>query len=120
MLRIFEGLKVNPQRIKDNINKTKGQIYSEFLLEALVKKGIPRFSAYRDIQRIAFDALENGEDFQDIVMKDPSIMKNLTIAELKKIFNPSNHLSASEKIITNVSNGVKKTISKLGSGSKIK
>ena len=120
MLRIFEGLKVNPQRIKDNIDKSKGQIYSEFLLEALVKKGIPRFSAYRDIQRIAFNALENGQDFHDIVMKDPSILKKLTIAELKKIFNPSNHLSASEKIITNVSNGVKKTISKLGSGSKIK
>ena len=120
MLKILDGLKVNPQRIKDNINKSKGQIYSEFLLEALVKKGIPRFSAYRDIQRIAFNALENEEDFQVIVMKDPSIMKNLTFAELKKIFNPSNHLSASERIITNVSNQVKETISKLGSGSKIK
>src|SRR6478672_6087705 len=120
MLSIFEGLKVNPQRIKDNINKSKGQIYSEFLLEALVKKGIPRFSAYRDIQRIAFNALENGQDFHDIVMKDPSILEKLTIAELKNIFNPSNHLSASERIITNVSNRVKETISKLGSGSKIK
>ncbi|HVD07854.1 MAG TPA: hypothetical protein VNB67_05360, partial [Nitrososphaeraceae archaeon] len=65
-------------------------------------------------------ALENGEDFHDMVMKDPSILKKLTIEELKKIFNPSNHLSASGRIITNVSNGVKKTISKLGSGSKIK
>lgn len=119
MLKVFDGLKVNPQRIKDNINKTKGQIYSEFLLEALVKKGVPRFSAYRDIQRFAFEALESGEDFHDIVMKDPSILKKLSVEEVKKIFNPSNHLSASHRIIANVSKKVKKTISKTGSRNKI-
>src|SRR5437867_9879257 len=46
MLDVFEGLKINQQRIKENLDKTSGQIYSEFLLERLIKKGVPRFSAY--------------------------------------------------------------------------
>jgi adenylosuccinate lyase len=88
---------------------TKGQIYAEFVLEALIKKGVPRFEAYRNIQRVAFAALEREEDFFDALRKDSNLSKSLTPVELKGIFNAKNHLSASSKIIESVVRKVKAT-----------
>src|SRR4029450_4686193 len=51
MIKVIEGLSVNRQKILDNINKTKGRIFAEFILDTLVKKGIPRMKAYDNIQR---------------------------------------------------------------------
>jgi adenylosuccinate lyase len=87
---------------------TKGQIYAEFVLEGLVKKGVARFEAYRDIQRVAFSALESGEQFLDAVGKDKTIAKHLTRQELRQIFKAENHLAASARIIDNVAKMVKK------------
>src|SRR5215218_49549 len=109
MKNVIIDLNVNTKRIISNLDITKGQIYAEFVLEALIKKGVPRFEAYRNIQRVAFAALEREEDFFDALRKDSNLSKNLTPLELKGIFNAKNHLSASSKIIENVVRKVKAT-----------
>ncbi len=108
MTRVVADLKVNRERITKNLDMTKGQIYAEFVLEALVKKGVARFEAYRDIQRVAFSALDTGEHFLDAVLKDGSIAKHLSRDEVISIFRAENHLAASVKIISNVASMVKK------------
>jgi adenylosuccinate lyase len=107
MSRVIAELKVNTDRIVSNIQLTNGQIFAEFVLEALVKKGVARFEAYRDIQRVAFSALDSGEQFLDALSEDPGIAKRLSRKELADIFQPKNHLAASVKIIENVSRLVK-------------
>ena len=102
MTKVVSELKVNRERIASNIEMTKGQVYAEFVLEALVNKGVARFEAYRDIQRVAFAALESGEHFFDAASKDSSISKHLSKQELKATFVARNHLAASGKIIENV------------------
>ena len=62
-ISVIAELKINTQRLTSNLNMTKGQIYSEFVLDALVKKGVSRITAYRDIQRIAFSVLQSGQIF---------------------------------------------------------
>ena len=109
MKKVISELNVNTKRITSNLDITKGQIYAEFVLEALIKKGVPRFEAYRDIQRVAFAALEREEEFLDALRKDSNLSKSLTPLELKDIFNAKNHLSASSKIIANVVRMVKAT-----------
>ena len=106
MIKVIEGLSVNTKKILENISKTKGRIFAEFILEVLVKKGIPRMSAYDNIQHVAFETLANDKDFKEAIMQDPSIGTNLNKKELKKIFDPNCHLAASTKIINNV---IKKT-----------
>jgi adenylosuccinate lyase len=103
MIVVVRELKVNRERIANNIEMTKGQIYAEFILDALIKKGVARFDAYRDIQRVAFSALEGGEHFFDAVIKDNNISSKLSKAELANIFDARNHLAASERIIENIS-----------------
>lgn len=112
MTRTLQELYVNEERIRKNLEFTMGQIFAEFVLEALIKKGVPRFDAYRDIQRVAFAASENKADFRDAVKSDDSISSHLTEREIDEIFVPENHLGASEQIIRNVYNIVKKSCSK--------
>lgn len=110
MTKVISELKVNRDKIESNIEMTKGQVYAEFVLEALVKKGVARFEAYRDIQRVAFAALESGDHFFDAASKDKSISKRLSKQELAAIFKAKNHLAASGKIIDNVAKMVRNAV----------
>ena len=107
MIKIIAGLKINNEKIVNNIELTKGQIFAEFVLQVLVLKGIPRFKAYRDIQSIAFNAVEKQEHFFDALIKEEEIIKNVSKEELEVIFNPQSQLSASNNIIRNIVNKAK-------------
>ena len=106
MINVISQLAVNIHRISSNLDMTKGQIYAEFVLEALIKKGIPRLEAYRNIQRIAFSSHDDKRRFYEAIKEDPIVSKILSSEELKSIFDARTHLSASSKIIDNVSKTV--------------
>ena len=107
--KVISELQVNKDKITSNIDITKGQIYAEFVLEALVKKKIARFDAYREIQRVAFLSLRNGEHFLVAHDERPRLSKGLTEKELRPLFDPNDHLSASSKIIDKVAILVRET-----------
>ena len=113
MIRIISNLLVNEKRIVENLFITKGQIFAEFVLEALIKKGIPRFVAYRDVQRIAFEANDKGMQYKDAIKQDKSFSSKLTEKEIDSIFSPQKHLGASSIIISNVSKSVAKNCKKV-------
>src|SRR5919106_2519784 len=110
--KVISELQINKDRITSNIDITKGQIYAEFVLEVLVKKGIPRFEAYREIQRVAFAALRNSEYFLEAMVKDPWLSEKMSEDDLLSLFDPRDHLAASAKIVDKVSSLVKETIRK--------
>ncbi len=101
MTMVIRELNVNKERIAYNIEITKGQIYAEFVLDALIKKGVARFDAYRDIQRVAFSSLENSQHFFDAAYRDETISSRLSRQELASIFDAKNHMAASGRIIEN-------------------
>src|SRR3989441_2735660 len=109
---VIAELTINTRRLSSNLDMTKGQIYSEFVLDALVKKGVPRITAYRDIQRVAFSAMHSGQHFRDAIKRDSHLAKKLSPEDLKYIFEPSNHLGASSEIIDHVVNKVRITRNK--------
>lgn len=102
MTTVISNLEIHTERIASNLSMTNGQIYAEFVLDLLIKKGIPRFDAYRDIQRVAFSAIENKQSFLDAIRNDSELGKRVTLEELFDIFEPGKHLSASTTIIQNV------------------
>ncbi|HLA22782.1 MAG TPA: adenylosuccinate lyase [Nitrosopumilaceae archaeon] len=112
MIKILSNLYVNKDRIRKNLEMTKGQIFAEFVLDALIKKGVPRFKAYRDIQRVAFKASDSEMEFLHAIKKDKAISAHLTTKEMERIFVPENQLGASGAIIKNVYNTVTKTCTK--------
>ncbi len=113
MTRIVSNLIVNEKRVVENLYITKGQIFAEFVLEALIKKGIPRFVAYRDVQRVAFEAKDKDMQYIDAIKADKAFTANLSEKEIDSIFSPDKHLGASSIIIGNVNKSVTKTCKKI-------
>jgi len=112
MTKIIVNLIVNEKRIVQNLYITKGQIFAEFVLEALIKKGVPRFVAYKDVQRVAFKANDKGMQYIDAIKNDKAFSSKLTDKEIESIFSPEKHLGASPIIISNVKKSVQKTVKK--------
>ena len=112
MTKIILNLMVNEKRIVENLYITKGQIFAEFVLEALIKKGVPRFVAYKDVQRVAFLANDKNMQYIDAIKKDKAFSSKLTDKEIDSIFLPEKHLGASPIIISNVKKSVQKIVKK--------
>ena len=112
MTKIILNLMVNEKRIVENLYITKGQIFAEFVLEALIKKGVPRFVAYKDVQRVAFKANDKEMQFIDAIKNDKAFSSKLTDKEIDSIFLPEKHLGASPIIISNVKKSVQKIVKK--------
>lgn len=106
-LRVVPNIAVNRDRITANLETTGGQIYAEFVMDALIKRGVPRFEAYRDVQRVAFQAMDGGVHFRDAVKADPAISSNLDDGAIDGIFAAESHLGASRAIIDGVSEMVR-------------
>jgi adenylosuccinate lyase len=111
MIKIIKNLSINLEKISSNLNITQGQIYAEFVLESLVKKGISRIDAYRDIQRVAFEAKDNRKEFLQAIKDDSVLSKYFSEKELQELFTPEQHFASGIQIINNVSSIVKNGIS---------
>ena len=112
MIRIVSNLLVDENRIVENLYITKGQIFAEFVLEALIRKGVPRFVAYRDVQRVAFEAKDRDMQYIDAIKNDKAFSSKLSEKEIDVIFSPEKHLGAAPAIISNVNRSVQKTVKK--------
>lgn len=110
---IIKGLVVNKKRIRQNLSITGGQIFAEFVLKALIEKGMPRLEAYRHVQRIAFATASDGTDYISAVTSDSAVSSRLSRSELEAIFVPERHLGASSRMIRRVDNMVQRTVGKL-------
>ncbi|HEY7302493.1 MAG TPA: adenylosuccinate lyase [Bryobacteraceae bacterium] len=84
---LISGLRVNPDRMRRNVDMTKGLIFSGQLLLDLAAAGMLREEAYRLVQRHAMDAWENESDFRAAVEIDPRIQQYLTKKDLSNVFS---------------------------------
>ena len=84
---IMKGLQVYPQRMKENLELTKGLVFSQRVMLALIEKGLSREEAYRLVQRNAMQAWKERVSFLDLLSGDPEVGKHLSKAELDGIFD---------------------------------
>ncbi|MFH1995906.1 MAG: adenylosuccinate lyase [Candidatus Omnitrophota bacterium] len=96
MLNKFIGviakIVVNEDRMAANMDLTKGVIFSQKALLALVDKGMTRQEAYGYVQRAAFTAKEDGVDFKDVLLQDTNVRRLLNSAQIEGIFSYKYHL----------------------------
>ncbi len=112
MNKIIRNIIINEKKITSNINLTNGRIFSEFVMQALIKKGIPRLVAYKRIQSISFSSDYNESGYIESLKNDSMILSKLTRKEIDSIFDPKKHLGSSYLIINNVNKLVKKACHK--------
>lgn len=112
MTGVISNLRVDEKRIVENLYITKGQVFAEFVLEALIRKGVPRLEAYRDVQRVAFEAMDGQIQYSEAIKNDKAFSARLTGREIDQIFSPERHLGASPAIISNVYRSVRRQVKK--------
>jgi adenylosuccinate lyase len=89
---VLTNLVVYPENLAANLADSRGLVFSQSLLLALVHKGLSRDEAYRLTQRAAMQVWEQGGTFPERVLADPDIGKIISQAELEKIFDLKHHL----------------------------
>ncbi|MGZ3676327.1 MAG: adenylosuccinate lyase, partial [Ktedonobacterales bacterium] len=92
---VMTGLEVDEERMRANLDLTRGLIYSSRILLALVDKGLDRQSAYKLVQRNAQKVWRNedaGAGLLAMLKADDEVIAHITPAELDAIADPRAYL----------------------------
>jgi adenylosuccinate lyase len=89
---IIRGLEVYPQRMRENLGLTRGLIFSQRVLLALIDKGMSRQKAYELVQRNAMRAWGERRDFLAMLREDAEVSALLSTAELEGLFDYTYYL----------------------------
>ena len=88
---VISNLVIHPKNMQDNLNKFKGLIFSQGVMLKLTQKGVRREEAYKVVQKNAMKTWDKNEDFYLNLKKDKLIQDNLTVKELKQLFDVNYH-----------------------------
>ena len=83
---ILENLVVYPENMIANIWRTKGVIFAQRVMNALIGKGLSREKAYDTVQPIAMKAWSEGIDYRQLLGESSEVMGLLTPEELDGCF----------------------------------
>jgi len=84
---IMQGLQVYPKQMKRNIELTKGLVFSQRVMLALINKGLSRQKAYELVQRNAMKAWQGNKSFLSLLKADPEVNTTLPQSELEALFD---------------------------------
>ena len=87
MTRIVRGMVVNVERMRENLNRSRGVVFSGTVLLELAKKGISREQAYEWVQRHAMRSFAEQIDFKSLLLADPDVTRVLPPAEIERAFD---------------------------------
>ncbi len=85
--KVIENLVAYPENMMKNLNQTKGLIFSQEVLLALVQKGLLRETAYKLVQENAMQVWEKDMDFKQLLLEDKKIREYLNEKEIVKLFD---------------------------------
>lgn len=85
--QVVDGLHIYPERMKENLRSSKGLIFSQRVLLALVSKGMTREDAYLAVQRNAMKTWQGKDDFYENLIKDNEVTAKISAEELKDLFD---------------------------------
>jgi adenylosuccinate lyase len=93
MQNVIENLVVNKDRMLKNLESSRGMVFSQSLLLALVEKGLTREEGYKLVQDAAKKLWEDEKLYlEQVVLKDEKILKVLTPKEIRAVFSYDRHL----------------------------
>jgi adenylosuccinate lyase len=96
---ILDGLVIHADRMLENLDLTRGLIYSQPVLLALVDAGMDRQEAYKLVQAHAQQALAGGPTLHDALASDPWVTRWVAQNELTSLFDPKRQLQSVGEIL---------------------
>ncbi|MEE2779493.1 MAG: adenylosuccinate lyase [Myxococcota bacterium] len=102
---VVEGLVVYPENMQANLDQTRGLVFSQRVLLALVDTGLPRQEAYVMVQRNAMPVWEEGRDFLEMLLADAGVQERLGEAGIRECFDMGFHQAHVDDIFKRVFQG---------------
>jgi len=100
--RIVRGVVVYPERMRENLNRSRGVVFSGTVLLELAKRGISREQAYEWVQRNAMRSFHEQKDFKTLLLADPDLTRVLSPSEIEKAFDLNDQLRNVDAIFDRV------------------
>ena len=91
LANLLDKMIVYPKKMLNNLNITKGTIFSQELMLELTKSGLTRENSYRLVQAHAKKCIADNLNLLDVVMSDKNITSRISSKKMKKIFDYSSH-----------------------------
>ena len=104
---ILDRLVVYAERMRENLEATKGVIYSQPVLLGLVDAGLDRQDAYKLVQRHAHEALDGGATFADRLAADAAVGAWLKTEQLEGLLDPRRQLGQIDAIFARLGLGAR-------------
>ena len=100
--RIVQGMIVHPERMLENLNRSRGVVFSGSVLLALAARGVSREQAYEWVQRNAMRSYDEQRDFKALLLGDDDIRRVLSSDEVERAFDLDQQLKHVDDIFNRV------------------
>ena len=100
--RIVGGMVVYPDRMKANLERSRGVVFSGTVLLELARRGVSREQAYEWVQRNAMRAFHEQRDFKQLLLADPDVTRVLPPADIERAFDLNEQLKHVDHIFGRV------------------
>ena len=104
--RIVRGMVVYPERMRENLERSRGVVFSGSVLLELARRGVSREQAYEWVQRNAMRSFHEQRDFKSLLLADGDITGVLSVADIEKAFDLNDQFRNVDAIFERVFTGV--------------
>ena len=88
---VIEGLRIYEDRMLENIELTKGLLFSQRTMLLLIEKGLAREDSYKIVQENSMKTWDNGLDFRELISNDHRVTDIVSPQELTELFDYSHY-----------------------------
>ena len=103
--RIVRGLVVHPDRMLENLARSKGVVFSGTVLLELARRGVSREQAYEWVQRNAMRSFREAADFKALLLNDDEVVAVLPPEAIERAFDLEAQLRHVDRIFDRVFGG---------------
>jgi adenylosuccinate lyase len=103
--RVVAGMVVYPDRMADNLKRSRGVVFSGSVLLELARRGISREDAYAWVQRNAMRSFNERVDFKPLLLADADITRVLPTEVIEEAFDLGAQLRNVDAIFARVFGG---------------
>jgi adenylosuccinate lyase len=100
--RIVSGLVVYPDRMRENLERSRGVIFSGQVLLELARRGVSREQAYEWVQRNAMRSFHEQKDFKTLLLADPDVIGVLPPRDIERAFDLNEQLRNVDAVFARV------------------
>jgi adenylosuccinate lyase len=99
---LITNLNIYPEHMKQNLEKTKGLIFSQKIMLELTERGLSREEAYKMVQSISMQVWQGQADFKALLLENAEVGQYLTKSEIEECFDYQTYLRNIDIIFTRV------------------